>query len=243
MNGQQVIVIPLQDAGVKGGQVGLLAYILGVDVGGGKVAAEDKIGLVNFRATVAAGKNATISHHGTHAVVLIEDGRGVGKQGFEVVTDGENILVAGVVKVHQLANTHAVLRKGKVVGNVDVVEDIFPEKKKDVKKKSKTNHSDYIPFFIYRMLQAHTYIHTCIHIYVYTYIPYNKYAKLDTQTIHLLVLNVGWTTQANRRQNEEEGCFMLSDFQTRKYSSFTKKTSRIQLGVKSFTSDDKKLSC
>lgn len=166
MNGQQVIVIPLQDAGVKGGQVGLLAYILGVDVGGGKVAAEDKIGLVNFRATVAAGKNATISHHGTHAVVLIEDGRGVGKQGFEVVTDGENILVAGVVKVHQLANTHAVLRKGKVVGNVDVVEDIFPEKKKMLKKSPKPITATTSLFLFtecYRHI--HTHIHICVHIY------------------------------------------------------------------------------
>lgn len=166
MNGQQVIVIPLQDAGVKGGQVGLLAYVLGVDVGGGKVAAEDKISLVNFRATVAAGENAAVSHHSTHAVVLIEDGRGVRKQGFEVVTDGENILVAGVVKVHQLANAHAVLRKGKVVGNVDVVEDIFPEKK-DVRKSPKPITAATSVFYLQHMLQAHIFIGSFLCLLVY----------------------------------------------------------------------------
>lgn len=127
MNGQQVIVVPLQDAGVEGGQVGLLAHVLGVNVRGGKVATEDKISLVDFWAAVAAGEDAAVSHHGAHAVVLIVDGRGVGKQGHEVVADRENILVAGVVEVHQLAKTHAVLCEGKVVGNVEVVEDVFPE--------------------------------------------------------------------------------------------------------------------
>lgn len=38
--------------------------------------------------------------------------------------------MAGVVKVHQLAHAHTVLREGEVVGNVDVVEDFFPEKQK-----------------------------------------------------------------------------------------------------------------
>lgn len=132
LNGQQVVVIPLQDAGVKGGQVGLLAYVLGVDLCGCKVASEHKVGLVNFWAAVAASQDAAVAHHRAYAVVLVADGRRVWKQGFEVVADGEDILVAGVVKVHQLADTHTVLCEGEVVGNVNVVENIFPEKTKIV---------------------------------------------------------------------------------------------------------------
>lgn len=130
LNGQQVIVVPLQDARVKGSQVGLLAYVLGVDLCRGKVATEDKVGLVDFWAAMAPCEDAAVSHHCTHTVVLVEDRRSVWKQGFEVVADGENILVAGVVKVHQLANTHTVLCKREVGGNVDVAEDIFPKKRK-----------------------------------------------------------------------------------------------------------------
>ncbi len=130
LNGQQVIVVFLQDAGVKGGQVGLLAHVLGVDVRGGEVAAEDKVGLVDFWATVAACQDAAVAHHRAYAVMLVVDRGGVWEQGFEVVADGEDIFVAGVVKVHQLANPHTVLCEGEVAGNVDVAEDIFPEKRK-----------------------------------------------------------------------------------------------------------------
>lgn len=131
LNGQQVVVVPLQDAGVKGGQVGLPAHVLGVDLRRGEVAAEDEVGLVNLWAAVAARQDTAVSHHSTHTVVLVEDRRGVWEQGFEVVADGEDILVAGVVKVHQLADTHTVLCQGEVVGNVDVAEDIFPEKQRN----------------------------------------------------------------------------------------------------------------
>lgn len=109
LNGKQIIVVPLQDAGVKSGQVGLHAHVLGVDLRGGEVAAEDKVSLVDLRATVAACQDAAVSHHSTHTVVLVEDGRCVREQGLEVVTDGEDVFVAGVIKVHQLANTDAVL--------------------------------------------------------------------------------------------------------------------------------------
>lgn len=126
LNGQQVIVVSLQDTGVKGGQVGLLAHVLGVDLCGGKVAAEDKVGLVDFWSTVAARQDAAVAHHRAYAVMLVVDWRSVWEQGFEVVADGEDILVARVVKVHQLADAHTVLCEGEVVRNVDVVEDIFP---------------------------------------------------------------------------------------------------------------------
>lgn len=130
LNGQQVVVIPLQDAWVKGGEVGLPAYILGVDLCGSKVASEHKVGLVDLRAAVAAGQDATVAYYRAYAVMLVVDGRNVWEQGLEVVADGEDILVAGVVKVHQLANTHTVLCKGEVVGDVNVVEDVFPAKAK-----------------------------------------------------------------------------------------------------------------
>lgn len=54
LNGQQVVVVPLQDAGVKGGQVGLLPHVFGVNLRRGKVAAEHKVGLVNLRAALAS---------------------------------------------------------------------------------------------------------------------------------------------------------------------------------------------
>lgn len=94
LNGKQIIVVPLQDTGVKSGQVGLPAYVLGVDLRGGEVAAEDKVGLVDFRATVAACQDAAVSHHSTYTVVLVVDRRCVRKQGLKVVTDGEDIFVA-----------------------------------------------------------------------------------------------------------------------------------------------------
>lgn len=106
---QQVIVVSLQDAGVKRGQVGLPSHVLGVDLRWGEVATEDKVSLVNFWATVASSQDAAVTHHGTHAVMLVEDRRDVWEQGLEVVTDREDIFVAGVVKVHQLANAYAVL--------------------------------------------------------------------------------------------------------------------------------------
>ena len=62
--------------------------------------------------------------------MFVVDGRSVWEQRFEVVADGEDVLVAGVVEVHQLADAHAVLCEGEIVGNVNVAEDIFPEKRK-----------------------------------------------------------------------------------------------------------------
>lgn len=126
MDCQQVVVVVLQDAGVEGGQVGLPAHVLGVNLGGGKVAAEDEVGLVDFGAAVAAGQDAAVAHHGAHAVVLVAHGGALWQQRLEVVTDGEDVLVAGVVEVHQLADPHAVLGEGEVVGKVDVVVDVFP---------------------------------------------------------------------------------------------------------------------
>lgn len=126
LDGQQVVVVPLQNAGVKGGHVGLLPHIVGVDLGGGKVAPEHKVGLVDVSAAVATRQDAAVAHHGAEAVMLVVDRRGVGEEGFEVVADGENVLVAGVVEVHQLTHPHSVLCEGEVVGNVDESQNILP---------------------------------------------------------------------------------------------------------------------
>jgi len=148
LNGQQVIVVPLQDAGVKGGEVGLLAHVLGVDLRGGEVAAEDKVGLVDLRAALAPRQDAAVAHHGADAVVLVVDGRDVRQQRLQVVADGEHVLVAGVVKVHQLADAHAVLREGEVGGNVDVGEDIFPgRRQKHVNTVTGKRYSDLLLYY------------------------------------------------------------------------------------------------
>lgn len=63
LNGQQVVVVPLQNAGVKGGHVGLPPHIFGVNLSGGKVAPEDKVSLINVGATVATCEDTTVAHH------------------------------------------------------------------------------------------------------------------------------------------------------------------------------------
>lgn len=75
----------------------------------------------------------------------VEDGRGVWEQGLEVVADGEDILMAGVVEVHQLTHTNAVLSEGEVVGNVDEAEDVFPEKQEKYFSSYKT-----LVYFFYK---------------------------------------------------------------------------------------------
>ncbi|PWA15772.1 hypothetical protein CCH79_00009001 [Gambusia affinis] len=65
LNGQQVVVVPLQDAGVKRGQIGLLAYVFEVDLSGSKIAAKDKVGLVDLGAAVAPSQDAAVSHNCT----------------------------------------------------------------------------------------------------------------------------------------------------------------------------------
>lgn len=74
LDGQQIVVVPLQDAGVKSGEVGLPAHILVVGVGRGEVAAEDKVGAVDLWPTVTSCQDPTVTHHGTHVVVLVLDG-------------------------------------------------------------------------------------------------------------------------------------------------------------------------
>lgn len=63
LNGQQVVVVALQDAGVEGGHVGLLPHVFGVDLRRGEVAAEHKVGLVDLGAALAARQDAAVAHH------------------------------------------------------------------------------------------------------------------------------------------------------------------------------------
>lgn len=106
LHGQQVVVVLLQDAGVEGGHVGPSPNVLFKDLRRCKVAAEDKVKLLDLRATARAGEDATVAHHGTDVVVFANDGRGLGEERAEVLTDGVDVLVAGVVIVHELSDPH-----------------------------------------------------------------------------------------------------------------------------------------
>lgn len=74
LNGQQVVVVLLQDAGVEGGHVGPSANVLFEDLRRRKVATEDKVKLLDLRAAARAGEYATVAHHSTDVVVLAHDG-------------------------------------------------------------------------------------------------------------------------------------------------------------------------
>lgn len=100
LDGQQVVVVFLQNTGVEGGEVGPAAHVSTEDLGGREVAAEDKVILVDFRAAAAAGQDPAVAHYGAGVVALVEDGRRVRKQRPEVLTNGEDVFVTGVVVVH-----------------------------------------------------------------------------------------------------------------------------------------------
>lgn len=125
LDGQQVVVVFLQNAGVEGGEVGPAAHVFTEDLGGSEVASEDEVVLVDVRAAVAAGENPTVADDGAGVEALVDDGRRVWKQRLEVLPDGEDVFVTGVVVVHQLTNAHAAFRQGEVVRHVDVLGDFF----------------------------------------------------------------------------------------------------------------------
>ena len=137
LDGQQVVVVLLQDAGVEGGQVGVSAHVLAEHLGRSKVAAENKVEFVNFGPTATAGQDATVAHDSTGVVALVEDGREFRQQRAEVLPDGEDILVAGVIVVHQLPDTHAAFGEGEVVRDIYVLSNLFAGRK--VKKRSLVN--------------------------------------------------------------------------------------------------------
>lgn len=125
LDGQQVVVVFLQDAGVEGGQVGASAHVLAEHLGRSKVATEDKVILVDVGAAAAARQDAAVAHDSTGVVALIEDGRDLRQQRAEVLPDGEDVLVAGVIVVHELAHAHTTFSQGEVVRNINVLSDLF----------------------------------------------------------------------------------------------------------------------
>lgn len=143
LNGQEVVVILLQDAGVEGGQVGFPSHIFLESLGRGKVAPKDKIRFIDLLPALAPGQDPAVAHHGTDVVVLVQDGRHVRKQRPEVVADGEDVLVAGVVIVHQLPDPNAALGQGKVFDDVDVLKDFLPK----TRAKQQKTGSSLSPFF------------------------------------------------------------------------------------------------
>lgn len=130
LHGQQVVVVLLQDAWVEGGHVGPTPNVLFEDLRRRKVAAEDKVKLLDLRAAARAGEDAAVAHHGTDIVVLAHDGRGLREERAEVLADGEDVLVAGVVVVHQLSDPHRPSRQCEVARNVDVLRNFFSAEQK-----------------------------------------------------------------------------------------------------------------
>lgn len=80
LDGEKVVVVLLQDAGVEGGQVGPPPHILTEDLGWCEVTAEDEVVFVDSGTTPAARQDPAVSHNGAGVVSLIEDGGGVRKQ-------------------------------------------------------------------------------------------------------------------------------------------------------------------
>lgn len=125
LDGQQVVVVFLQNAGIEGGEVGPAAHVFTEDLGGREVAAEDEVVLVDVGTAAAAGENPAVADDGAGVVALVDDGRRVWKQRPEVFPDGEDVFVTGVVVVHQLTHAHAAFGQGEVVRHVDVLSDFF----------------------------------------------------------------------------------------------------------------------
>lgn len=118
---QQIVVVLLQDARVKGGHVGPSPYVLLKDLRRRKVAPEDVVELLDLGAAARAGQDAAVADHGADVVVLVEDRRDLRQQRAEVLPDGEDVLVAGVVVVHQLPDPDGSSGQAEVVGDVDVL--------------------------------------------------------------------------------------------------------------------------
>lgn len=150
LDGQQVVVVLLQDAGVEGGHVGAAPHVPPEDLRRSEVAAEDVVVLLDLSAAARAGEDPAVAHHGADVVALVEDGRGLRQQRAEVLADGVHVLVAGVVEVHQLADAHRVSGQREVVGDVDVLRDLLPAgmRTASLKGSTKSLTSDSFLFFV-----------------------------------------------------------------------------------------------
>lgn len=127
LNGHQVVVILLQNAGVEGGKVGFPADVLLERLGRGKIATENKIGFIDFLPTLTAHQDPAVSDNGANVVVFVLNGRDVGKQRPEVIANGENVFMAGVIVVHQLSDPNHALGQRKVLDHVNVLQNLLPE--------------------------------------------------------------------------------------------------------------------
>lgn len=129
LDGKQVVIVLLQNARIKGREVRVSAHVLAEDLGWCEVAAEDEVVGVDGTAAPAACQDAAVSHDGARVVALVEDRRRVRQEGAEVLTNGEDVFMTGVVVVHQLTDTNAALGQGEVMWHVDVLGNLFTAKK------------------------------------------------------------------------------------------------------------------
>lgn len=74
LNGEQVVIVLLQNAWVKSREVCAAAHVLAEDLGRCEVAAEDKVIGIDGAATPAARQDAAVSHHGARVKALVKDG-------------------------------------------------------------------------------------------------------------------------------------------------------------------------
>lgn len=125
LHGQQVVVVLFQDAGVEGRHVGPSSHVLLKQLGRRKVATEDEVKAVDLLAAARARQDAAVANHGADVVVFLADGRHLRKERAEVLPDGEDVLVAGVVVVHQLPDSDRISGQREIPGDVDVLRDLL----------------------------------------------------------------------------------------------------------------------
>lgn len=130
LHSQQIVVVFLQDAGVKGRHVGPTPNVLLKNLRWREVASEDKVVFFYLGPAARAGEDAAVPDDGADVVAHVEDGRNVRQQRPEVLADGVDILVAGIVKVHQLADFDGVPGQREVTGDVDVLRNLHPAKQR-----------------------------------------------------------------------------------------------------------------
>lgn len=130
LHSQQIIVVFLQDAGVKGRHVGPTPNVLLKNLRWREVASEDKVVFFYLGPAARAGEDAAVPDDGADVVALVEDGRNLRQQRPEVLADGVDILVAGIVKVHQLADSDGVPGQREVTGDVDVLRNLRPARQR-----------------------------------------------------------------------------------------------------------------
>lgn len=122
---QQIVVVFFQDTGVEGCHVGASSNVLLEDLSWGKVAPEDKVKPIDLLTAAWAGQDAAVADHSTDIVVLLEDGWRLGKERAEILPDGEDVLVTGVVVMHQLPDSHWISGQREITGDVNVLRDLL----------------------------------------------------------------------------------------------------------------------